>query len=135
MLAGRSERLEGRKGVGAVGEALACSWLEAHGMQILERNWRGGHTEVDIIALDAAGLHFVEVKTRVAPVAADPEDNVRFGKQHTLVKAAQIYLHGKDPSRLRLRNCELFFDIVSVVLGGGRQEVEYFPAAWVPMYV
>ena len=130
-----SEQLKGRKGIGSAGESLACSWLEAHGMQILERNWRGGHTEVDVIALDASGLHFVEVKTRVAPLAASPEENVRSAKMRTLVKAAQIYLHGKDPSRRALQGCEVFFDVVSVVLDRENTSVEFLPNAFIPLYM
>ena len=118
--------------LGAAGERHACDFLEGRGMQILERNWRGGHTEVDIIALDNQGVHFVEVKTRVAPVMAAPEENVRAGKQKTLVKAAQTFL--RSPDRKAISECEVFFDVVSVVVDGEKVEVEFFPQAFIPMY-
>lgn len=130
-----AEKIAGRKAVGAAGEQEACDFLESRGMQILERNWRGGHTEVDVIALDAAGLHFVEVKTRVAPLAASPEENVRSAKMRTLVKAAQIYLHGKDTSRRALQDCEVFFDVVSVVLDRENTSIEFLPNAFIPLYM
>lgn len=121
-----------RQNLGAAGEQKACDFLVGRGMQILERNWRGGHTEIDIIALDAQGVHFVEVKTRVAPVMASPEENVRAGKQRTLVKAAQAFLH--SPDRKAICDSEVFFDVVSVVFDGDKVELEFFPQAFIPMY-
>ena len=35
---------------GAAGEAFAASALEAEGYRILERNWRSGRSEIDLIA-------------------------------------------------------------------------------------
>ena len=32
------------------GEKIAAGWLEAHGLRILDRNWRHRHLELDIIA-------------------------------------------------------------------------------------
>ena len=121
-----------RQMLGAAGEQQACEFLKGRGMQILERNWRGGHTEVDIIALDGQGVHFVEVKTRVAPVMAAPEENVRAAKQKTLVKAAQSFL--RSPDRKAISDSEVFFDVVSVVFDGDKVEVEFFPQAFIPMY-
>ena len=48
---------------GLDGEAMAASFLEEKGMQILERNYRYPRGEVDIIALDGETLVFTEVKT------------------------------------------------------------------------
>ena len=121
-----------RQNLGAAGEQQACDFLTGRGMQILERNWRGGHTEIDIIALDGQGVHFVEVKTRVAPVMAAPEENVRAGKQKTLVKAAQAFLH--SPDREAISESEVFFDVVSVVFDGETAEVQFVPQAFIPMY-
>ena len=53
-----------RRRLGQQGEDIACAFLEGLGHQILERNWRSGHLEIDIISLGADGIHFVEVKTR-----------------------------------------------------------------------
>ena len=50
--------------IGARGEQLACQWLEKKGFQILHRNWRHGHDELDIVALDGRFLVVVEVKLR-----------------------------------------------------------------------
>ena len=49
---------------GAAGEAFAASALEAEGYRILERNWRSGRSEIDLIAQRGDIIAFVEVKTR-----------------------------------------------------------------------
>ncbi len=119
-----------RKRLGNLGEALACRHLEGLGQRILERNWRWSHLEIDIISQDAEGLHFVEVKSRVAPVSAAPEDNVTLPKQRRLAAAALAYLHTGAFGDL-----DVFFDIVSVVFDGGRTDIRYYKQAFIPIYV
>ena len=38
-----------RRDLGKKGEDIACRLLEEKGHTILERNWRAGHLEIDII--------------------------------------------------------------------------------------
>lgn len=119
--------------VGRMGEDEACKLLSSLGHTILDRNWRGGHLEIDIISLDSKGLHFVEVKSRVAPVAAEPEENVTRSKQKKIVEAAERYLHGTENVKWR-EGLEVNFDIVSVTFDGDDVKAEYFPNAWFPMF-
>ena len=45
---------------GALGEQLACQWLEGHGYRVMHRNWRHGRDELDIVARkDSAALRGV----------------------------------------------------------------------------
>lgn len=118
-----------RQKVGRKGEDEACELLLRMGHTILERNWRSGHLEVDIISLDSKGLHFVEVKSRVAPVAAEPEENVTPAKQKNIFHAAERYLHGMKNADL-----EVNFDVVAVTFEGGSSKAEYFPNAWLPIF-
>lgn len=53
--------------VGLEGEALAAAYLDRHGLQIVERNWRCRDGEADIIAIEGETLVLVEVKTRRDP--------------------------------------------------------------------
>lgn len=122
-----------KKTVGTLGEEAACRYLEAQGHRILERNWRFGHLELDIVSMDGAGLHFVEVKTRVAPLTAAPEESVRQDKRRRMVGAANAYLN--DSKTLHGNAQEIFFDVVSVVLDGEKRHIEYFPQAFIPIYV
>ncbi|MDT3357089.1 MAG: YraN family protein [Bacteroidota bacterium] len=121
----------GRAIAGRYGEDAACRYLEGLGHTVLERNWRGGHLELDIISQAPDGIHFVEVKTRVAPVSASPEENVGWTKQKRMVAAANKYLNGKGGGQ-GFR--EVFFDVIAVTLDGGKTEIAYFPSAFVPIY-
>ena len=123
-----------RRRLGDLGEDQACSHLERLGHVVLERNWRHSHLEIDIITRDPEGLHFVEVKSRTAPVSAAPEENVTPAKQKKVAAAALRYLNGTRDPRLR-GNLEVSFDVVAVTFDGGEEKVEWFPNAFYPMYL
>ena len=79
-------------------------------------------------------LHIVEVKTRVAPLAADPLANITPAKLERLTRAARAYLRSPEARRLP-RDMEICFDVLTVVLDGGDAAIEYYPRAYVPLYV
>ena len=60
--------MESKKQLGVRGEGLACAELERQGMRVLERNWRCGLGEIDIVAAETGEkgvtLVFCEVKCR-----------------------------------------------------------------------
>ena len=109
---------------------MACDFLETRGHQILDRNWRAGHLEIDIVSEGPDGLHFVEVKARTTPVTTSVSDQVNPVKQKRISAAALQYLKKKHMS-----GKEIFFDIVSVLFDQGETRVRYYPQAWIPMYV
>ena len=117
--------------IGRLGEDEACRYLESLGHTVLDRNWRCSHLETDIVTINPAGLHFVEVKARRAPVAADPLVNVDTDKRRRMVRSAQRYLH--DPDR-HLPDCEVFFDVITVIFDKEFVTLEYYPQAFVPTY-
>ena len=121
--------------VGRKGEEEASRYLTRLGHRILARNWRGGHLELDIVSLLGRELHFVEVKSRVAPVMAEPQRNVGREKQRRLVAAAQAFLHAEDRKDLPA-DLEVFFDVLSVVFygTGADFDIEYYPNAFIPLY-
>ncbi len=120
------------KKVGKAGEDEACRYLIRAGHTILDRNWRGGHLEIDIVSMDERGIHFVEVKSRRPPMQADPQDSVNYTKQKNLTQAALRYMRDKDGGRWS--DMEIFFDVVAVVFGPEGIRTEYFPQAFVPVY-
>ena len=119
----------GKRALGVLGEEKACDFLREKGHRIVARNWRGGHLEVDSISEDTDGLHFVEVKTRLAPEGTAPQERVDGRKRQRIGAAALKFLNESGSDR------EVFFDVVSVLFDGPRTEVRYFPQAWIPMYV
>lgn len=96
---------------GKWGEELATQYLLNQGYQIIERDWRMGHRDIDIIARspDYRELVFVEVKTRSTDVITKPEDAVDIKKIRNIGIAANAYVKMigvLEPLR---------FDIISVV--------------------
>ncbi|HEY9678096.1 MAG TPA: YraN family protein [Drouetiella sp.] len=83
------------------GEDFAAAMLEGNGYTIVERNWRAGRYEIDIIALDKQKvIVFVEIKTRIT--SAEPGvsmyglESITHTKRQKLVVAANIYLHDNN---------------------------------------
>ena len=120
--------------MGKKGEDVACRFLEGMGHRIVARNYRSGHLEIDIISTQGNGVHFVEVKSRVAPVAVAPEENVTPLKQKKIANAALKYLHGSKDTGVTW-GMDVSFDVVAVTFEGGEEKLEWFPDAFSPMYV
>jgi putative endonuclease len=78
--------------IGADGENLADEWLKKRGYEILHRNWRHSHYEIDIIATKNNWLHIVEVKCRNASPFGYPEDSVTKKKFKHLQRAADQFI-------------------------------------------
>lgn len=119
--------------IGRIGEEKACSFLLTQGHTIINRNWRNSHLELDIISLKDKELHIVEVKTRVAPIMAAPQENVTHNKQARMIAAAKAYLNSTQRKSLP-KDLDIYFDVISVVLDGPNFELEYYPQAFIPIY-
>ena len=122
-----------RRELGKQGEDLACEWLRQHGHAILERNWKSGHLEIDIITFDAEGIHFVEVKARKESIQAPPQDNVGHLKQRRIVKAALNYLNNTHAYTFGSSEC--FFDVMAVTFTDTEARLEWIPQAYIPIYI
>ena len=78
--------------VGQWGEQTAALHLMHQDYQILERNWRFRHLEIDIIAEYLGEIVFVEVKTRSGGDLREARAAVDFYKRKHIMDAAQVYL-------------------------------------------
>lgn len=122
-----------RRELGRLGEDIACGLLVKMGHSVLERNWRSGHQEIDIISYAPDGIHFVEVKTRRESIQAPPQENVDRKKQANIVKAANAFLRsGKGKP---YGNHECMFDVVAVTFSGDSHTTEWIPQAYMPVYM
>jgi len=110
------------------GEELAASYLAGHGYQILERNFRFGHGELDIIAQKGEYVVFVEVKTRTSEAYGPPAYSITHGKQKQLIKVAQGYLQEK-----RRYNSACRFDVITVEFERGRPVLSHIENAFMQM--
>lgn len=125
------DRMNSRQNTGKFGEDAAADYLEGRGFTVLERNWRSGRYELDIVALGDDGLHFVEVRTRINPEMA-PQESVNSEKQRNVIEAARRFL--RDERYRKFSNFEVFFDVVGVTLVNDRKVLEYIPQAFIPIY-
>lgn len=123
--------MDRRQITGRIGEDAVASYLISNGHTILERNWRGGHLEVDIISLDKNGLHFVEIKTRAGEQTEAPEEKVGRVKQQRIIAAANRYLNKVKTTMMEAQ--EIFFDVAAVTINSEGTVVRYFPEAYIPM--
>ncbi len=90
------DKKDGRKKLGAWGESVAAHHLEAEGYQIVERNWRCRHGEIDLVVRAGSEWVFVEVKTRRGREMGSPEEALTSYKSKKLIQLAQIYLADHD---------------------------------------
>ena len=80
-----------KRAIGDAGERRVAWYLRFRGYRILERNWRSGHKEVDIIAAKRGVIAFVEVKTRLSASAGLPQMAVTRDKMANITAAARAY--------------------------------------------
>ncbi|MDA1330260.1 MAG: YraN family protein [Chloroflexi bacterium] len=78
--------------LGRWGEQQAADYLTSRGYQIIARNVRTEHGELDLVARQGSDLVFVEVKARSSAVFGHPEEAVTPNKQQHILEAAQTYL-------------------------------------------
>ena len=106
--------------IGIIGETEAAKMLEKKGFRILERNWRMGHLEVDLIAESKKEIVFVEVKARTCILNGKmPEENVYEIKMRRITAAANAYLkYHKIEKQPR-------FDVVGILVDRNTNEITY----------
>jgi len=111
---------------GKLGEEIAANYLEGKGYEIVERNWRNTHKEIDIIAKDGGTLVMVEVKTRQTDEYGNPDIAVTKKKQRLLIVAANAYLFKNK------LDVETRFDIISIIFKDGEPVIEHIEDAFLP---
>jgi len=113
-----------KRALGNRGEEIASAYLKRKGYRILKRNYSVPTGEIDIVARDGETLVFVEVKARSGDRFGEPHEAVGERKRRRMRSAALHFMAGlKNEPRAR-------FDIVSVRISGGREEVEHIEDAF-----
>ncbi|MGB0836631.1 MAG: YraN family protein [Flavobacteriaceae bacterium] len=93
--------------IGAYGEELALDYLLRQGMKLLQKNYRSGHYQVDLILENEEAIIFVEVKTSSKTPLQDPFDP----RQLTRIKqAANRFLQANQKQK------EFRLDLIHVKL-------------------
>ena len=113
-----------RKSIGDNGEDNAVNFLLANSYEVLERNFRFGRGEIDIIALKNSTMVFVEVKTRKNINYGYPETYLSEAQQERIHRVAEEYIQQNDwPGMVR-------FDVISVLWGEEEANFDHFEDAF-----
>ena len=98
---------------GAQGEDIAIDYLRLKGYVILDRNWRSGHREIDIVARKDDTIVFVEVKSRPHSAQGTGLLAVTPNKQKRMAHAAMAFLIAHEWLDRKVR-----FDVVEISRSG-----------------
>ena len=109
---------------GKMGEQMTAKYLTDKGYIILEHNYRRGHLEIDLIALDGDELVIVEVKSRAYDTILQPEDAVDHKKRLALIRLANEYVKSHN------RKENVRFDIITIVSKEGGAEIKHLKNAY-----
>ena len=120
-----------KQALGELGERIAERWLVARGWSVLDRRFRSGHRDIDLVTarLEQAGngrtVAFVEVKARAGDAFGGPVSAVGWRKRRELGRSAWVWVdrHGRAGDAYR-------FDVVGVLVGGRRVRVCHVPDAF-----
>lgn len=116
----RRESLE----FGKFGEQMVAKYLTDKGYIIIEHNYRRGHLEIDLIALDGDELVIVEVKSRAYDSILQPENAVDHKKRLALIRLANEYVKTHN------RKENVRFDIVTIVPKEGGVDIRHLKNAY-----
>lgn len=109
---------------GKMGEQWACQWMVLKGYKILDRNWKSGVHEIDMVCTDGKRLIFVEVRSRFCATKSFPEASVWLLKQTSLQKATRKYL-SENITQLPVRQ-----DVVGVRFSAWGRQLLHIPDAF-----
>ena len=118
-----------RQLLGEKGESIAEDYLAQRGWHVIDRRFRSGHRDIDLVVERIGGdgrlIAFVEVKTRVSSAFGGPLGAVHWRKQREMAHAARDWM-----SRARLPGDIFRFDVVGIVYGSGSPEVVHIENAF-----
>lgn len=109
---------------GEKGEERAACFLESKGYLIIQRNWRVGRSEVDLIAGKENEVVFVEVKTRKNLDHGTPELFVSAAKQKKMCEAANSFINSFG------EGYSIRFDIIAILNEGAEQGILHIENAF-----
>lgn len=121
-----------RQRTGRLAEDLVAERLGAAGWEIVERNARTRHGELDIVALDGATLVFVEVKAGRVGSGFGPERPVLGVDRRKQLRVRRLATAWMSERRRTPRYDEIRFDAVGVSFDrrGRLVDVEHIPGAF-----
>lgn len=121
-----ASRSSGNKPLGDRGEQLAAGFLAERGWEVLHRNYRIGHREIDLVVKRDGVVAFVEVKTRGGLGYGHPLEAITRKKQREIQQVAAAWIETYGTPQYTYR-----FDAVAILLpAGGEPVIEHVEDAW-----
>ena len=116
---------EQRTSFGVLGERVAARWLQRAGWRVLQRRFRSGRRDIDLIVERSGLIAFVEVKARHGADFGDPVEAVNWRKQRELSRSATTWIdrHGRQGEVYR-------FDVVGVLVNGQNVRIRHVANAF-----
>ncbi len=107
-----------RQAFGELGERIAERWLRRRGWRVVQRRFRSGHRDIDLVVERDGTVAFVEVKARKGAEFGGPVQAVNYRKQKELKRSAMVWIdrHGQEAESYR-------FDVVGVLLDGAEVRI------------
>jgi putative endonuclease len=114
-----------RQALGELGERIAERWLRERGWRIVQRRFRSGHRDIDLVVEREGVVAFVEVKARRGSEFGGPVAAVNWRKQRELGRSARVWVdrHGRPYEAYR-------FDVIGVLVAGSRVRIRHVPNAF-----
>jgi putative endonuclease len=114
-----------RQAFGELGERIAERWLRQRGWRVVQRRFRNGHRDIDLVVEQDGVVAFVEVKARRGDRFGDPVEAVNWRKQKELGRSARVWIdrHGRAPEAYR-------FDVIGVLVSGERVRIRHVANAF-----
>jgi putative endonuclease len=121
-----------RQRIGRAAEDLVAARLAEAGWEIVERNARTRHGELDIVALDGSTLVFVEVKAGRAGSAFGPERPVLGVDRRKQLRVRRLGTAWMGERREAPRYTQIRFDAVGITFDrrGRAVDVEHLRGAF-----
>jgi putative endonuclease len=117
--------MDGRRETGRRGEDVAAAYVTGLGYRVVVRNFRCRAGEIDLVALDAETIVFVEVRSRTGTGRGTPLESVDGRKQAQVGRVARHFLAARGWHERAAR-----FDVVGVRLDAEPPVVEHVRGAF-----
>lgn len=110
---------------GELGERIAERWLRRRGWRVVQRRFRSGRRDIDLVVEREGLVAFVEVKARRGDRFGGPCGAVNWKKQRELGRSARVWIdrHGHPSDAYR-------FDVIGVLVAGDRVRIRHVENAF-----
>jgi putative endonuclease len=115
-----------KKNLGELGEDIALRHLLSKEYQLLSKNWRFKHKEIDLVMKDKENLVIVEVKTRKTNLHESQDEMIPRKKQQFLIAAADAFIMKHDI------NEETRFDVIIIHFDRNKPVINHIKDAFHP---